>query len=176
VVRAPGRRLDGDVSGLGRELPDVEREVLDRTTHLDLDQRAMAVVSNVFRASTAIRRHMEGHVLAESGLSWTAFVALWCLWIWGEMESRDLAAAVGITKPTATGVVTTLERRGLAARRRSPDDGRMVRVALTRKGRAAIEGLYPRFNREESALVAGLSSAEQEGLAAALRSLLRSFA
>ena len=119
------------MSGAGRELPDVEREVLDRTAHLDLDQRAMAIVSNVFRASTAIRRHMEGRVLAESGLSWTAFVALWCLWIWGEMESRDLAAAVGITKPTATGVVSTLERRGLAARRRSPDDGRMVRVALT---------------------------------------------
>ncbi len=154
-------------------LSDVERQVLERTAHLDLDHRAMAVVSNVFRASTAIRRRMEGRVLADSGLSWTAFVALWCLWIWGEMESRDLAAAVGITKPTGTGVVTTLERRGLVARRRSPDDGRMVRVALTRTGRRAIEGLYPRFNREESALVAALSAAEQERLAGGLRALLQ---
>jgi MarR family transcriptional regulator, organic hydroperoxide resistance regulator len=149
-----------------------ERKVLERLGHLPLDFRAMGVVSNLFRASTAIRRHMEATILAADRLSWTSFVALWVLWVWGEMESRDLAAAVGISRPTSTGVVTTLERRGWVERRRSDDDGRMVRVALTPAGERTIADLFPRFNDEERALTAHLSSEQQDAMAAMLRSLL----
>ena len=28
-------------------------------------------------------------MLAADRLSWTAFTAMWVLWIWGEMEARD---------------------------------------------------------------------------------------
>jgi DNA-binding MarR family transcriptional regulator len=149
-----------------------ERRVLERLGHLPLDFRAMGVVSNLFRASTAIRRHMEATILAPDRLSWTSFVALWVLWVWGEMESRDLAAAVGISRPTSTGVVTTLERRGWAERRRSDDDGRMVRVALTAEGERKIADLFPRFNAEERAVTAHLTAEEQDAMAAMLRSML----
>ncbi len=133
----------------------------------------MAVVSNLFRASAAIRRHMENRVLAADKLSWTSFVVLWVLWVWGEMESRDLAAAVGISRPTSTGVVTTLERRGLVLRGRNAEDGRMVRVSLTDRGREKIETLFPRFNSEEAAVTSHLSPEEQDALAGMLRSMLR---
>jgi DNA-binding MarR family transcriptional regulator len=155
------------------DLLPAERKALERLGHLPLDFRAMAAISNLFRASTAVRRHMERRVLAPDRLSWTSFVALWVLWVWGEMESRDLAAAVGISKPTSTGVVTTLERRGLVRRRRNAEDGRMVRVFLTEAGLRKIEELFPRFNAEERALASHLSPAEQETLAGLLRSLLR---
>lgn len=156
-----------------REPLPAERKVLERLGHLPLDFRAMAAVSNLFRASTAIRRHMERTVLAGDRLSWTSFVALWVLWVWGEMESRELAAAVGISRPTSTGVVTTLERRGLVRRRRSAEDGRMVRVSLTPAGRRLIEDLFPRFNAVETAVTARLSAEEQETLAGMLRALYR---
>jgi DNA-binding MarR family transcriptional regulator len=133
----------------------------------------MWAVSNLFRASAAIRRHMEAKVLAADRLSWTSFVALWVLWVWGEMESRDLAAAVGISRPTSTGVVTTLERRGFVERRKSAEDGRMVRVSLTAPGRRKIEQLFPRFNAEESAVTAHLSQEQQDAMATMLRSMLR---
>jgi DNA-binding MarR family transcriptional regulator len=138
-----------------------------------LDFGAMAVVSNVFRASTAVRRHLENRVLAPHRLSWTSFVALWVLWVWDEMESRDVAAAVGVSRSTCTGVVTTLERRGLVRRTRGTADARMVRVSLTADGRALIERLFPEFNREEAALTAHLSERQREALAGGLRSLLR---
>lgn len=156
------------------DLLPAERKVLERLGHLPLDFRAMAALSNLFRASAAVRRHMERRVLAADRLSWTSFVVLWVLWVWGEMESRDLAAAVGISKPTSTGVVTTLERRGLVRRRRNAPDGRMVRVSLTEDGVRKIEDLFPRFNREEAAITAPLGAGEQEALARLLRSLLRS--
>ncbi len=155
------------------DLLPAERKVLEELGHLPLDFRAMWVVSNLFRASAAIRRHMEAKVLADDRLSWTSFVVLWVLWVWGELESRDLAAAVGISRPTTTGVVTTLERRRLVRRQRSADDGRMVRVSLTGQGRRKIEALFPRFNQEEQALTAHLSPEEQEAMAGLLRSMLR---
>jgi DNA-binding MarR family transcriptional regulator len=89
------------------------------------------------------------------------------------MESRDLAAAVGVSRPTSTGVVTTLEGRGYVRRRRNADDGRMVRVSLTPKGRAKIGDLFPRFNAEEVAVTAHLSPQDQHRLASMLRSMLR---
>jgi DNA-binding MarR family transcriptional regulator len=155
------------------DLLPAERKVLERLGHLPLDFRAMGAVSNLFRASAAIRRHMESSILAPDKLSWTSFVAMWVLWVWGEMESRDLAAAVGISRPTSTGVVTTLEGRGWVERHKNPADGRMVRVALTPEGERKIADLFPRFNAEERALTAHLSADEQDAMAAMLRSMLR---
>ena len=112
-------------------------------------------------------------MLAPDRLSWTAFTALWVLWIWGEMESREFAAAVGISRPTATGVLSTLQRRRFVRRRKAEEDGRVVLVSLTPSGRRTIEALFPRFNAEEAKVAAALSEEEQERVAAMLRSLFR---
>ena len=150
-----------------------ERRIEEQLGHLPLDFRAMAALSNLFRSSTAIRRHMEANVLAPDRLSWTSFVALWVLWVWGEMEARDFAAAVGISRPTATGVMTTLETRRLLTRHKAARDGRMVLVSLTAEGRSMIERLFPRFNAEETAVASALTVDQQTALASMLRVLLR---
>jgi DNA-binding MarR family transcriptional regulator len=116
---------------------------------------------------------MEAKVLAADRLSWTSFVGMWVLWVWGELEAREFAAAVGISRPTATGVMTTLEGRGLVRRGKAAGDGRTVLVSLTPSGQRTIEALFPAFNAEESAVVAHLEPGDQERLAAMLRSLLR---
>jgi MarR family transcriptional regulator, organic hydroperoxide resistance regulator len=157
----------------GDGLLPAERKVLQELGHLPLDFRAMWAISNVFRSSTALRRHLESTILASDRLSWTAFTALWVLWIWGEMEARRFAAAVGISRPTATGVVSTLQRRRLVRRRKASGDGRVVLVSLTPSGRRKIEDLFPRFNREEARLAGVLDPAQQQQLASMLRSLLR---
>jgi MarR family transcriptional regulator, organic hydroperoxide resistance regulator len=156
-------------------LPD-ERKVLEELGHLPLDFRAMWAISNLFRSSAAIRRHMEAKVLAPDRLSWTSFVGLWVLWVWGELGANAFADAVGISRPTATGVLRTLERRGWTTRRRDPSDGRGVLVSLTASGRAKIEDLFPRFNAEEAALAAALGDRQQDQLAKMLRILARSIA
>jgi MarR family transcriptional regulator, organic hydroperoxide resistance regulator len=157
----------------GDTLLPAEQRILDELGHLPLDFRAMWAISNVFRSSTALRRHLEATVLAPDRLSWTAFTGLWVLWIWGEMESRDFASAVGISRPTATGVLSTLQRRGLVRRRKAADDGRVVIVSLTPSGRRTIEALFPRFNAEEASVASALTVEEQERVAAMLRSLFR---
>jgi DNA-binding MarR family transcriptional regulator len=49
-----------------------------------------------------------------------------------------LARELGVTQPTITDSVGTLEAKGLVARARSPRDRRQTHVTLTRSGRALI--------------------------------------
>ena len=149
-----------------------ERKIVEELGHLPLDFRAMWAISNVFRSGAALRRHLESTVLAADRLSWTAFTALWVLWIWGEMEARDFAAAVGISRPTATGVLSTLQRRRFVKRRKGSKDGRVVLVSLTPSGRRKIEALFPRFNAEEVRVASVLPGEDQDRLAKMLRELL----
>src|SRR5689334_9723984 len=70
---------------------------------LSVDLQAMAAVSNIHRVATQIRNHLEQGVLRDSGLTWTGFVALWVLWIWGETQTRYLAEEVGVSRSTLSG-------------------------------------------------------------------------
>jgi DNA-binding MarR family transcriptional regulator len=157
----------------GDDLLPAESKVLEELGHLPLDFRAMWAISNVFRSGVALRRHLESTVLARDRLSWTAFTALWVLWIWGELEARDFAGAVGISRPTASGVLSTLEGRRYVRRRKDATDGRVVLVSLTPSGRRKIEKLFPRFNEEEGRLASVLDPGDQDRLASMLRSLMR---
>ena len=167
--------------GTGDDLPDLladlvpaEQDVRARVGELDLDDSALAAVSNVYRVANAVRSHMEQTVLREDDLSWTSFQVLWVLWIWGDLETRQVAAECGIAKGTLTGVVARLEDRELVARTPHPTDGRLVMVGLTDAGRALITRLFPRFNAQEAAVTRRLSDAQRRELAHLLREVLRS--
>jgi DNA-binding MarR family transcriptional regulator len=136
----------------------------------------MAVVANVFRVASTARSHLERTVLVDVGLSFSAFTVMWVLWVWGEMETRELAVDAGITKGTLTGVVGTLERRGLVVRRRDVRDGRLVLVASTPAGDALMASVFGRFNEGEAQIVAALDAGEARQLAHLLRKILRSMA
>ncbi len=154
-------------------LIEAERDVQARIGSLDVDFDSMAAVSNIFRVANRLRNHMERSVLDAADLSFTAFTVLWVVWIWGEQEARHVADESGISRGTLTGVVTTLEARGLVARRQHPDDRRSVLVAATESGVSLMADLFPRFNAEEAKVSAGLDRAQKESLADALRIVLR---
>jgi DNA-binding MarR family transcriptional regulator len=164
--RTTGRR--------GAPVPE-ERDIQTRFEELgvDADIDALSLVSNIYRAASAIRRHMEQTVLTAEGLSWTAFVVLWVLWIWGELETRHLAAEAGVTKGTLTGVVDTLQKRGLVERTRSRTDRRMVSVALTAEGEALLGRVYPRFNAEEARVAELMTVSQRRATTAGLRDVVR---
>jgi MarR family transcriptional regulator, organic hydroperoxide resistance regulator len=158
------------------DLIEAERDILEQLGDLPVDFDALALVSNLYRAAAAIRREMEQTVLAEAKLSWTAFVTLWVLWIWGEMETRHLAAEANVTKGTLTGVVDTLERRGLVERERGQDDRRLVTVRLTGEGRALITDLFPRFNDQERRVARMVPNRQRKAMTSGLRHIIRGLA
>jgi MarR family transcriptional regulator, organic hydroperoxide resistance regulator len=165
------RRL---AAGSSQELSRAERDIRNRIGDQQLDFAAMAAVSNIYRAANVIRNHMERKVLADEDLSWAAFTVLFVLWIWGEQQTRHLAAEAGVTKGTLTGVLKTLEKRGLARRRAHEADGRLVLVSLEPKGLGVIERLFPAFNMGEVFVSASLTEREKAQLASLLRKIIRS--
>jgi len=159
--------------GNEQDLVQAERDIRARIGDQELDFAAMAAVSNIYRAANAIRHHMEQQVLAGEDLSWAAFTVLFVLWIWGDQQTRHLAAEAGVTKGTLTGVLKTLEKRGLARRRGHDADGRLVLVSLEPRGLDVIERLFPAFNRGETLVSASLTDREKDELASLLRKLIR---
>lgn len=152
-------------------LAETERAVESRLGSMDLDFEAMAVTSNLFRAANAVRNHLEGTVLRPHDLTWTAFVVLWVTWIWEKVETRVIAEEGGFSKATLSGVLSTLEGRGLLAREKSPRDGRLVLVRMTPAGRRLMKKLFPEFNAQEQVVVAGIPPGERAQAGQALRTL-----
>jgi MarR family transcriptional regulator, organic hydroperoxide resistance regulator len=161
-------------TGSARDLVQAERDIRERIGDQHLDFAAMAAVSNIYRAANVVRNHMERKVLADEDLSWAAFTVLFVLWIWGEQQTRHLAAEAGVTKGTLTGVLKTLEKRGLTKRQAHDEDGRLVLVSLEPKGEAVIERLFPAFNASETQVSSALSDREKNQLAGLLRKIVRS--
>ncbi len=146
-----------------------EADIRERLPDREFDFVAMSAVSNVYRAGTAVRNHMERTVLADYDLSWIAFTVLWVLWIWGSQETGHVAQEAGVTKGTLTGVIKTLQNQKLIRRTPHRDDKRRVSVSLSAKGQRLISELFPVFNEHEIAAVSALSLVEQLELARLLR-------
>ncbi len=143
-------------------LTETEQQVAEKLGGLPIDFEAMAVVSNLFRAANATRNYLERTVLAPHGLSWTAFVVLWVTWIWEPIETRQIAEEGGFSKATLTGVLGTLETKGLLQRERSTTDGRLVIVSMTDAGRELMQSLFPEFNAHEQTVAGAAGDARPE--------------
>lgn len=143
-----------------------------RVAGLGLNLNSMALLSNIHRTSSALRSHFESAVLAKAELHWSSFVTLWCLWIFGEMETRDLAEEASVAKSTLSGILNALEERKLVRRRTNEAERRLVIVSLTPAGAKLITGLFARFNQEETRVVAGLSQPQIKAAITALRGIL----
>ena len=152
-------------------LSETERQVSTLLKDMNIDFKAMAVVSNLFRAASAVRNHLEREVLSRHGLSWTGFVVLWVVWVWESIETRTIAEEVGTSKASLTGVLKTLERDGLIIKKQSKIDRRLVLVTLTSDGRRMMKKIFPEFNKEEIFLASFIKPAEQKGVADALRGI-----
>jgi DNA-binding MarR family transcriptional regulator len=153
-------------------LGETERAVRERLGGVDLRWEQMHAAANLHRAAAAVRLHFENSVLRGPDLTWTAFVVLWVVWIWGELETRHVAAEAGITKGTLTGVVKTLESRELISRGKHATDGRLVLLSLTPQGKRLMEELFPAFNTEEVFVTERLSAAQCGTLADLLRAII----
>src|SRR5215208_7116604 len=155
-----------------RTLAETEKAMSAHVSDLTLNFPAAAAVSSLYRAANAVRVYLTNSVLREHGLTWTGFVVLWVVWIWDGMETRHAAENAAISKATLTGVVKTLEARGLITRRVGDTDRRLVNLELTAAGVDLMKELYPVFNAAEAEVVAGLSPRKLSDLTNSLRSIV----
>jgi DNA-binding MarR family transcriptional regulator len=116
------------------------------------------------RVAMALRH--EGYRARErSGLSVTQSQIALLLAARGPMRVGDIARELGVTSPTASDSIGSLERKGLVQRAEVPGDGRTKHVALTREGSALADrdGDAPLAD-----VVSRLSAEKRAGLLAGL--------
>ena len=147
-----------------RTLAETESAMNRHIEGLEIDFAAAHTVSSIYRAANAIRAHITNAVLRQYDLTWSGFVVMWVVWIWDGMETRHVAESAAISKGTLTGVVNTLESRGLIIRESLVTDRRLVQLRLTQSGIDLMTELYPKFNAVESAVVQELSAGSKARL------------
>lgn len=82
----------------------------------------------------------------------------------GELESHQLAELACILKPSMSGVLKRLERDGLVARRKSPEDQRRVFITLTDKGQQAFLAMSEEMARNYDRILSQFGEAKLEQL------------
>ncbi|MFG1230144.1 MarR family winged helix-turn-helix transcriptional regulator [Xanthobacter wiegelii] len=78
-------------------------------------------------------------LLDDLGLTYPQYLALVSLWTEDDRTVGSLGAALGLESSTLTPLLKRLEALGHLTRSRDPADERVVRVKLTREGRALQE-------------------------------------
>lgn len=137
---------------------------------------AMHLYVVLSRASQWVNAHSH-HDIRKTGLNPTEFGVLEFLYHKGPQPLQQIGEKILISSGNITYVVDKLERKGLVARRASPDDRRVIYADVTEEGRSfmdskfpghrlavehAVEALTPEERRQAIALLKKLGIAAQE--------------
>ena len=135
-----------------------------------------APVTDVFELLDQVARQLrdiQRETVREANLTPPQYQTLRLLWVQDGRPFKELAASNGCTPPTMTGIVDTLEKKGLVTRQPNPADRRSLLVTLTEKGRA-LEGSTPNLERIYASCCVGLSAEEFRQLGSLLQKLHQS--
>ena len=139
----------------------------------DIDTEGMAILGRARRIVLASRGPIEA-VFTRFDLDTGEFDVLASLRRAGapfRLRPTELFQVLMISSGGLTDRLSRLERRGLIARIHSEEDRRSLIVELTEAGRALVEAAFEADMAVERGLLAGLSAAERDTLAAMLAKL-----
>ncbi len=136
------------------------------------DLEALRASFDLIRAATRLTQQLESEVLREAGFSMAGFRAMFCVWVGGDLEPRDIARLSGLSRAAVSSVLNTLERDGLVERFRESADRRLVTVRLTEEGTNRLRTAYARQNELEQTFFGVLPDADRTRLARDLAALL----
>lgn len=77
------------------------------------------------------------------------------------LPPSQIAARMIVSRPTMTGIVASLSRRGLVRVREHPDDRRMSLIELTAEGRQIVLRMRPELHAAEKLWMSSLTRHEQ---------------
>ncbi|MEI7743178.1 MAG: MarR family transcriptional regulator [Chloroflexota bacterium] len=123
-----------------------------------------ALMNMVRTADMALDRI--GRLLRPLGVSAAGGLVLGQLRDHGAMSPSELGDRLIVTRATVTGLLDSLERRGLVARTPSPTDRRSIVVGITPDGLEAAQQVRALVHAAETAWLAGLTDDELRTLIA----------
>ncbi|GAA2158615.1 transcriptional regulator YetL [Kitasatospora kazusensis] len=152
---------------MAQDEPGSEAPTLDQARRqiehygLEVDPQAVLVAVRLMSAGARLGQAAEVH-FSRFGLSAGRYRLLADLEdCGGEKSPSRLAASLGVSRATVTGLVDGLEREGLVARRASAEDGRAAVVILTARGAQRLRDMAPEHFERLQAVVGALTVAER---------------
>jgi DNA-binding MarR family transcriptional regulator len=139
----------------------------------DLDFSPLQVLSRLARVAKHLDRARKD-AFAASGLESWEFDVLAALRRTGspyELSPTSLLRQTLVSSGTMTNRIDRLTTRGLVERRTDPNDGRGILVRMTEPGRERVDHAIAELLIAETRLLGPLTRADQERLAALLRTL-----
>jgi len=103
-------------------------------------------------------------VILESSFSLPEARILYELYHREGIQAGEITALLGIDKGYLSRILDQFGKKGLIARKRSTEDGRVQHIFLTAKGRAAFEVLNQASITQVEGLLAPLAAADREKL------------
>jgi len=103
------------------------------------------IINNILHSGEVLFRQLLPTVpkeLLELDLSMTQLKVALLLFLNGPSRMSTLAAWLGVTLATATGVVDRLVERGVISRQSEPDDRRVVLCSLTKDGHKMVSTMW----------------------------------
>jgi len=111
--------------------------------------------------------------MQEHGVRIGQNLVLEVLWASDGLSPGELASRLNVSTPTVVNTASRMEAAGLLERRRDPDDGRLVRLYLTAKGRAAQRPIEQARQRLADHALATLTPTERRHLESALNKIIQ---
>jgi DNA-binding MarR family transcriptional regulator len=146
---------------------DIEAVRSDRRLEEEFDEVDSLVsdcVINLFQTQALVEDQLGRH-LRPHGLSLGGFRLAMILRIAGEpLTPMEIAKRLRVTRGSVTGLLDSLEGRGVVERRPHPADRRMLLVDLTGDGRRRLDDLLPGWFLGERDIFGVLAPDEQETL------------
>lgn len=115
-------------------------------------------------------RRIQRQTVSEAGLTPPQYYVLHLLWERDQRPFKDLADACVCSRATITGIVDTLERKGLVVRKPNPADRRSLLATLTSAGRS-LQHNTPSLEKVFANCCAGLAPHEFQQLGILLNKL-----
>jgi DNA-binding MarR family transcriptional regulator len=135
-----------------------------RRAYPGADPRSTECVINLLRTADVVESELARH-LRPHGLSPATFNVLAILvGADGPLTPQEISDRRLISKATVTGLLDSLERRGLVCRGPHPTDRRMLLVDATDEGRRLLAEVRPEHHRREKELFACLTPGERSTL------------
>jgi DNA-binding MarR family transcriptional regulator len=141
--------------------------------HPDADLDALRASFDLIRLATLLVQQIESRVHRPAGWSMAGFRVMFCVWVAGELEPREIARFSGLSRAAVSSALNTLERDGLIERHRESTDRRLVTVRLTSDGERRLGRAYREQNVVEQAFFGVLPARELDGFVGSIQRLLR---
>lgn len=169
-----------EITSIKGERPATEGQDLDtmlvqwRQERPDVDPSAIAVCGAVWRGAERLRRGVMAN-LARRDLDFAGFDVILSLRRQGQGQALSpsaLAKEMMLSTSAMTNRLDRLEKRGLVARTRDPNDRRGLKIVLTPDGYEKADGIFASHVATIEKMLSEITKPEREQLRAVLSKIL----